>query len=412
MKKMLLMLLAGMGTLFGLFVIFIAVMALRSKPLPTIAQVLRELPPAERQTVEALSQAANIAPDSLRPIYGWDDRTMTHPLNHLNIGLRNGHIAGLRIAAKNLRRLPDLSALPELEALWLDGNQLEAANLQSLSKLQTINLSANRITSLQAWRFPSSLRRLLLSENQIADLAPLSGLSALFELNVANNKIVDLSPLSTLRSLKQLDAANNQILAFDALVPLALEKLNLRQNRIMAFPQQLPSPPTWSVNLDGNPVLNRPGYLRDRTYKFAYAGTGGGNLTQKGSVRGGAFELEGTWQHLPALRNVSLNAPHDMTRSMGPVTLEASVKKGRVRFYLHAPANVWNTPWIDKGIIEGYGGFVHTVDWVYADADEEHPARLFGHLLDGGSYDQAQFEFHMEPLDGPAEEISYRIFRK
>jgi hypothetical protein len=410
-KKIALIVLSIVAAGCALVIAFVAIMAMTAKPAPAPDEVRTSLAPGDRDALEILCRAAGVDWNSLRPIFAWDDRLMASEENRASFSARDGRIRSIGLTAVGLETVPDLSALTELESLWLPGNRVRSADLRALAKLQTVNLERNGIASLDAIRLPANLQRLFLSDNEIEDLRALASLPGLRELTIVRNRVTDLAPLASARELTTLDTSHNRVTSFDALLELRLEKLNLASNRIAAFPAMLPSAPaTWKVNLDDNPVLNPPGYMRNRTYKIAYGGSGGGRVSQQGVVANGKFEVTGTWEHLPALRNVELNTLKGTTRAIGEVVLEATIKKGRARFYLIAPGTYWSSPWIERGLIEGFG-FFNKVDWLYADGSPEQPVRLQGALADSGGHDPV-FEFHMEPLDGaPAEEITYRVYR-
>lgn len=399
--------LAIVGGLLGLCVILVLVLLYFGRPLPSIREGLATLPAEERRALESLCRAAGQEPMALRLIGGWTDSLMSSEDNRLSLGWQDGRIRGIRLAGQKLTTVPDLSGLAELEVLWLDGNQVASADLSGLSGLHKISLSHNRIASLARLRLPASLRRLDLSENEITDIGPLASLGSLTELDLSANRLADLSPLASLSALTILRLSANQVTAFDALLSLPFEKVDLRNNRVEAFPQALPKFPLFKANLDGNPVLNPPGYLRTRSYTIE--GWTGDALKQR-LVRSDPLEVSGTWQRLSVLRNVEIDGLKSRY-SVARVRLEAAVKKGRLRLYLEEPDHFWSSPWIAKGLVEGFG-LMRQLAWVYADADPAHPARLLGRPIRGGSRDRETYSFQMEPLDGPAEEISYRIYEE
>ena len=125
------------------------------------------------------------------------------------IGLRE-----LDLGFNRLRDLGQLSSLPSLESLNLDG---AAHGLWPLSSL-------------------SGLRRLSLRHNKIADLSPLAGLVALQELDIRDNAVEDLSPLSVLNGLSTLRADRNLVSDLHPLAPLAaLRELSLSWNRVESW---------------------------------------------------------------------------------------------------------------------------------------------------------------------------------
>lgn len=103
--------------------------------------------------------------------------------------------------------LQQLSALPKLTDLELEGVQLESIeNLELLEHLEVLAIRNAGLDSEQCMELPAlqHLTALDLEGNAIQDLTFLSNFTALTRLNLADNKITDYTPLSACTDLDSL----------------------------------------------------------------------------------------------------------------------------------------------------------------------------------------------------------------
>ena len=97
----------------------------------------------------------------------------------------------------------------------------------------SINLSENKITSVNALAGLKQLRTLDISDNSIESIVALLNLVNLTSLNAGGNKLVSIGAVSNLTVLTSLDLSRNSITDVSALKDLtALKKLNLSDNFI------------------------------------------------------------------------------------------------------------------------------------------------------------------------------------
>jgi Leucine-rich repeat (LRR) protein len=119
---------------------------------------------------------------------------------------------------------------------------IELGPLKDFVNLETLDLSGNEITNLEAIESIISLKNINLSENPaLTDLSSLAGLTAIEELRIsatavativdlanfsemtvfeaAANQIIDVSPLATLQKLTSLDLSQNPINRTEATCP-------------------------------------------------------------------------------------------------------------------------------------------------------------------------------------------------
>ena len=171
------------------------------------------------------------------------------------------NLVELEIVAMSLsnEQLRVLGSLTKLESLKLSGNRIsDLSPIARLTNLESLNLHENRISDLSPIARLTNLRTLDISANPIADLRlrpvielpnltalsasdigltdlrPLAGLVNLEHLVLWSNQIDDLSPLAGLVNLEHLELWGNQIDDLSPLVGLVqLERLDLRNNKIV-----------------------------------------------------------------------------------------------------------------------------------------------------------------------------------
>ncbi|PPD90795.1 hypothetical protein GOBAR_DD12262 [Gossypium barbadense] len=125
--------------------------------------------------------------------------------------------------------LAQLNGFSNLKSLSIRGNQLNGSInikvLNNLTRLKTLDLSDNKIESLQSphdGERPlnlTNLEELYLDSNSFANslLAQLSGFSNLKSLNIRNNQLkgsINIKDLNALSNLEKLDMSNNEVKEF------------------------------------------------------------------------------------------------------------------------------------------------------------------------------------------------------
>ncbi|WP_110931265.1 leucine-rich repeat domain-containing protein [Paenibacillus bouchesdurhonensis] len=96
----------------------------------------------------------------------------------------------------------------------LDGTELTADELLTITELQVIN---GGISNLDGIQYLTSLRKLVLNENNISDISLLSSLQSLIHLELKNNLIKNVAPLSGLSQLTELYLGGNSITDYSSL---------------------------------------------------------------------------------------------------------------------------------------------------------------------------------------------------
>lgn len=120
-------------------------------------------------------------------------------------------LKALWLEGNAIPRIEGLSTLKELRCLYLMDNNVSeiGSGLAGLEKLDTLNLSGNRIERIDAGNFSglSSLSTLVLARNSISSAEDVSGLAAcrsLSVLDLSNNSISDPSIVETLAKITTL----------------------------------------------------------------------------------------------------------------------------------------------------------------------------------------------------------------
>jgi len=143
-------------------------------------------------------------------------------------------LAELRLAVASLDITP-LAALLELEALEVNGAG-SASGLQSLEVLTSLTRLRLEDLGISNISFIDSLRRLEsleLNHNRIEVLAALDSLTRLRYLSLYDNAVSDLGDLAGLTSLESIEIGENRISRLDEISSLTeLRNINARGNRI------------------------------------------------------------------------------------------------------------------------------------------------------------------------------------
>ena len=144
-----------------------------------------------------------------------------------------------------------LGHLTSLNSLWLGKNKIELiADLDELSNLRQLDVQSNRLTSITGLKGLSSLEELYLACNQIispSGLAQLPTVSRndvnaplLSTLDLSSNKVTSLEGLEGLRRLSELWMTANSLASYTSIEILTtlpeLSCLYLEQSTLSAQP--------------------------------------------------------------------------------------------------------------------------------------------------------------------------------
>ncbi|XP_052189673.1 uncharacterized protein LOC127799568 [Diospyros lotus] len=178
---------------------------------------------------------------------GSPSRSTSHLTQHPNLTLSekilhtNGIIQSTvaQFAGIGLKVIPNLSGFTTLRSITLSGNSIFHVTPGHLPKgLHTLNMSRNRISTIEGFRELTRLRVLDLSYNRIARIGHgLSKCTLVKELYLAGNKISQVEGLHRLLKVTALDLSFNKITTTKAIDQLmanynSLQALNLLGNPI------------------------------------------------------------------------------------------------------------------------------------------------------------------------------------
>ncbi|KAF0772762.1 hypothetical protein AaE_002245 [Aphanomyces astaci] len=145
----------------------------------------------------------------------------------------------LDLGANRIRVIEGLDNLYDLEQLWLGKNKITqiqvcmfassrtlptsmapCMGLEALAKLKIISVQSNRLVSIENLDANANLQEVYLSHNGIAAIQNISHLSKLLILDLGANRIPRIPDMASLQSLEDLWLNDNQVATFDDLVHL------------------------------------------------------------------------------------------------------------------------------------------------------------------------------------------------
>ncbi|RCV46160.1 hypothetical protein SETIT_9G510400v2 [Setaria italica] len=195
-----------------------------ARPQPQCSEIV-ELPAAgKRHNPQARRRAADEAANQASSI-----------VHTLNVFSSVAHISGM-----GLKAVPAIAAFSTLRAVNLSGNLIVQVAPGSLPKgLHSLDLSRNKIATIEGLRELTKLRVLNLSYNRISRIGHgLSGCTAIRELYLAGNKISDVEGLHRLLKLAVLDVGFNRITTAKSLGQLVANYASLRALNLLGNPVQ------------------------------------------------------------------------------------------------------------------------------------------------------------------------------
>lgn len=147
------------------------------------------------------------------------------------------NLARLDVSANKLASLDGIADSLELTWLKASGNRLTSLEcLQRLTKLKVLNASDNRLEGeLRGVAGLTELQALVLSNNQLTAANGLKRLAKLNTLVFSHNRLEKAPPLNGLSSLAKLSLSHNMITIFPVLLgdtAHKLRELRLAHNRI------------------------------------------------------------------------------------------------------------------------------------------------------------------------------------
>lgn len=211
-----------------------------------------------------------------------------------------GHLVDLRwlnLSKNRLTTLDSVASLPGLQVLNLSHNQLEGK--LSVGKLRGLNalvVNANQITSLGGLERLTKLETLIVSNNRIAELSGwISQATSLTKLSASNNPVTNFSGLASLREMKELRLNSTGMREVGEIVR-GMPKLRILEvgggNAIQRFEDlgELPRG-MWQLNLKGTPLAGTSGYEDEVVKRYPHLDVVDGRRRRE---KGGQNEEEET----------------------------------------------------------------------------------------------------------------------
>jgi Leucine-rich repeat (LRR) protein len=156
---------------------------------------------------------------------------------------KSSNIEVLFLSGNQLSCIPkSIGTLRKLRELRLDSNRIVGIpiydSMYSCRKLTYLNLSRNKITSVKGLESIGTLETLVLASNDIETLHPvLRRLDNLQDLDLSGNRIASLNPLRGIRKLSVLRVADNRISSWKEIPPIStLTEFHARSNRLTSAP--------------------------------------------------------------------------------------------------------------------------------------------------------------------------------
>ncbi len=148
-----------------------------------------------------------------------------------------------------------LANLPELKYVFLNHNNIEDISpLASMSKLLVVDISQNSVSELPDFSKASMLEGLYLAKNRVSDLSSIHTLPNLITLDISSNNVTNGKNIGKLTKLETLIVSNNNITNFDFLSNLtALCSLDV-SNTAMVSTTSLSSLPLVVLNANNTGI--------------------------------------------------------------------------------------------------------------------------------------------------------------
>lgn len=135
--------------------------------------------------------------------------------NYCDCFSKDGYLNDLDLSGIKLNSILEikyLDTLPKLESLNLTGNRIERIEgLENLENLGYLNLSFNRIKDINGLGTLINLEGLVIAGNKISEIKGLKNLKKLNFLDLSENRIKKICGLKSLKKLNELSLASNRI---------------------------------------------------------------------------------------------------------------------------------------------------------------------------------------------------------
>jgi hypothetical protein len=122
------------------------------------------------------------------------------------INVRGKYIKDIYLNSAKIKQINFLEKKMKIEALWLEGNNLNNINLSNLPKLEYLNLGLNNVKEIKGLTKCKKLENLNLEANGYSGTLDLSGTKKIKELTLMGNKINKIKGITKQKKLEFLNA--------------------------------------------------------------------------------------------------------------------------------------------------------------------------------------------------------------
>ncbi|MBL8300653.1 MAG: hypothetical protein JNN30_20125 [Rhodanobacteraceae bacterium] len=356
----------GIVGTFSVLLIGFVFLALLSGKRDEIEDLLKTLPERELATLEAICKAEGMEAKQLRPLGITTDALLRDSRNARVVVIRDGHVRSLSLRGTKTPELHDLSALTELETLWLEKGRLTTwPKLDKLTKLRDVQLNDQPLDSPAPNYLPTSLGRLGL--------------------------------------------AGTKVTSIDALTGFAFDEVDLSRTPIAKLPDHVPVKGAWRLTLDDTLITKPVGY----ELALPPGVTVSGPTLTDGKIEGMAshkrVDVTITGSALRTRATIALPTNSSAHPTSGPVEIECSVASGAMRVWLQEPEGMFQGEWFTRGRIKGFG-FARATGYFSTEISADRPGKALGTLIVQGAPPRFSFAVVVEPIgDAPVTGIQMHV---
>ena len=134
--------------------------------------------------------------------------------------------------------------LPNLNVLLLQNNllsELSEDQIKNMINIKKLDLSINKLTTIQSFHYFTSLTRIDLSRNKLISISPLCSIQSLESLSLSVNLLSEIPiEISQLKRLTTFEIDHNQLKTFPIhICECPIERIDISGNEIECFPIEI-----------------------------------------------------------------------------------------------------------------------------------------------------------------------------
>ena len=162
---------------------------------------------------------------------------------------------------QELDSLEPLRNMKHLIVLNVSDNKLKSLDgIEGMTKLKVLRADKNQITNAGAVKELKKLTKIYLSDNQLADLNGINNLTNLKYLDVSNNRLIDVKGIGKLKKLEDLSLSGNSLTNVKGIEKLKkLKVLPVRDNKLKSIGSIKKMKNLVQLDIAGNRLANIKG---------------------------------------------------------------------------------------------------------------------------------------------------------